>query len=54
MAGCGCGSGQQQDLWQPVYADRTVGEPMSKAAATREVALKGGYIREATPAAATK
>ena len=50
--GCGCGEGQQQDLWRPVYADRTMGEPMSKAQATQEVAVKGGYIVEAKAVAA--
>jgi len=44
---CGCGSGQQQDLWEPVFSDQTVGAPTSKADATKQVSERGGYIREA-------
>jgi hypothetical protein len=52
--GCGCGNGQPQELWEPVFSDRTVGAPTSKTDATRQVSEKGGYIREAVTASASK
>lgn len=42
--GCGCGTAQPGELWRAYRNDGTASEPMSKAMATREVALNGGYI----------
>lgn len=47
--GCPCNgtSTSATELWEPVFADQTVGKPMSKTEARDAVKVKGGYIRRA-------
>lgn len=46
---CSCNP-TQGDLWEPVYADMTVGRAMTKSEAQAALTAKGGggYIRQAS------
>jgi hypothetical protein len=51
---CGCGSGQDAEMWEVVFADSTVSNPQTKTEATAAAQRSGGsWIRRVTRALAS-